>query len=206
MKIPGIAFRMLLLLVLQATAFGQGDLYGPEAPADVAWIRVINALGDEPMTARVADTDLKVAFAEGSAYLAVAPGDHEITVGEHSLTVGAEPESFQTVALLGSGPVVIQETGLRDISRGLLGLMNLTSHDSLTLLTPAGEVVVEDVLPGHASSLAISPASTGLDVSADGAILASVAEQAFELAEAYTVVVLETPDGPVAVVLQAGSN
>src|SRR5690554_3211393 len=161
---PGLARILMVLLVLaaQAPALAQTDLYGPEAPADVAWIRVVNAAEGDALTARVADTELSVGFGGGSDYVAVTPGEQLVQLNGNEVAIDVLPESFHTIALLSGGPVVVSEDGLRDISRGLLGLMNLTSHGALTLATPAGEVVAPDVPPGTASSIAISAASTGL--------------------------------------------
>ncbi len=195
----------ILMLALVSLVVGQGDLYGPEAPQDVAWVRMINAAAGT-VTGEVDGQQFDIVFGEASAYQTVLPGTTLVTVDGHAVELTAEPESFHTVALTSAGPLVVVDPALRDVSRGLLGLMNLTSLPALTLLTPDGRPVVQDVAPGQAEAVAVSAARTGLQVAAGEEAIASVAEQAFERGVAYTVVVMEADEGLLAVVVTAAAD
>lgn len=191
------------LLLFLAFAVAQPSLYGPEAPLDVAWVRVLNASSTDALAAEVAGGPMELGFAEASAYVMLPPGRHSLTVDGQLVELQAEPEDFLTVALTDGGPVVVSDPALRDISRGLLGLMNLTALPSLSLLTPDGTPVVEEVPPGLADAIAISAARTGLQVSADGTALLALEEHTFERGVAYSVVVFQATEELVAVVLTA---
>lgn len=196
---------LVLALVLLGMALGQGDLYGPDAPQDVAWVRVINA-ATGTVTAEVDGQLLGVAFGQASAYLTVQPGTTSVTVDGHAVELSTEPESFHTVALTADGPLAVADPALRDVSRGLLGLMNLTGLPALSLLAPDGTPVIEDVPPGQAEAVAVSPARTGLQVTAGGELLVDVDEHAFERGVAYTVVVMQVEGDPVAVVVSSAAD
>lgn len=196
---------MLLAATLSATAAAQGDLYGPEAPQDVAWIRIVN-LASDALAADLNGTELAVAFGESSLYVPVEPGARTVTIEGAAVEIEAEPETFHTVVLLPDAAVVVADPALRDISRGLLGLMNLTQLPALTLATPDGAEVVTDVAPGAAAAIAVSPAVTALVVSDGAEILIEVPEHSFERGEAYTILVFEGEDGPAALLLTAGTG
>lgn len=194
----------LCLALLAGMAMAQ--LYGPEAPQDVAWVRVINAGDSDAITAEIGGTSLEIAFSEASPYMMVSPGNVSLVVDGEAVELVAEPETFFTVAALEESRVVVAEPGLRDVSRGLLGLMNLTQRPALSLLTPDGIPVVEDVAPGHADAVAVSAARTALDVAAGGEQVAQVAEHAFERGVAYTVVAIEAADGLLVVIATATAD
>lgn len=202
-SLPALALTALLGLLLPALA--QNDLYGPETPADVAWIRVLNA-GPDVVTAYLGGEELAAEPFRATAYTPVEPGPGTIEVQGEPVEVAPETGQFLTLALLPSGPLVVADPALRDVSRGLLGLMNLTERPALSLLTPEGEPVVVDVAPGTAESIAISPAQTALVVTEGEEPVAEVDAALFDRAQAYTVVVLEGENGVTALILTASAN
>ncbi len=191
-----------VVLLSVALSFAQGDLYGPETPQDVAWVRVLNA-GQQSATVSVGGSEVSLEPLVASPYLSIEPGAFAVQVEGQSLEVQAEAEQFLTVALLPGGPVVVADPALMDVSRGLLGLMNLSSLPSLSLLTPDGELVVEGVAPGEARAVSIGPAQTALEVSDGEAALASLDAHVFERSQAYTVVALDGDDGITLLLLTA---
>ncbi len=195
---------LLALVVVSGTAMSQ-DLYGPQAPADAAWLRVINA-ADLELHASVANSEFLLAFTQAGDYLPVDPGQVRVALNgaEHAVDIAAG--QFLSVINTPGDIMIIEDPVLRDISRGLLGLLNLTQHPSLSLLTPGGDTVVEGVEPGAAASLAINAATTELEVHADGEVLGTVPEHAFERGVAYTVAVFDGHAGPVIVLLTAGTG
>lgn len=195
----------VLLLSLLFPALAQGNLYGPDTPDNIAWVRVLNA-GSEEAYAFVGNQELTVQPFTASPYTPVEPGPGTIQVQGEPVELSPEVGQFLTLALLPSGPVVVVDPALRDVSRGLLGLTNLTERPALSLLTPDGASVVTDVEPGSAEAVSISPAQTVLIVTDGEDSVAEVESTLFERAQAYTVVVLEGENGVTALVLTASAD
>ena len=204
-----LALAALAALVLGAAQVGsaQGGLYGPEAPVDAAWVRVVNADAVGGVGVRIADGGTRVlALFDATRYALVDPGPVRLDVGGDVVTLEVGPESFTTVAATAGGPVVVPDPALRDISRGLLGLVNLTDRAGLDLQVPDGPTVVAAVPPGAHDAIAVAEATTELVVADGGVAVARLEARTFERGVAYAVVAVETVDGLVAFVLTAASE
>lgn len=197
------------LVALAALGAGgaQPDLYGPEAPAGVAWVRVVNAGAAGGVAVRVGNAATEVlALGDATRYVRVDADSVEVDVGGEFVHVDLAPEAFVTVAHTPAGVVVVDDPALRDVSRGLLGLLNLTGRAALDLRVPDGTAVVEGVGPGAHAALAVAQATTALLVTADDEVVARIEERTFDRGVAHTVVVTETDAGPAAFVLRATSE
>ena len=202
-----LALPALLALAAPSIAPAQGGLYGPEAPVDAAWVRVVHAGADAAVAARIGDGEaLDVAPQRATGYVRVEPGTVPVEVAGSVLTLEVGPESFTTVATTADGLVAIPDPALRDISRGLLGLVNLTGRAGLDLQVPDGPIVVGAVPPGAHDAIAVAEATTELVVVHDGAVLARLEARTFERGVAYAVVVVESAAGVEAFVLTAASE
>lgn len=188
-------------------AAAQPGLYGPEAPQDAAWVRVVNVVAAGGIAVRVADQATVVLPAGGATrYVNVPAGQVRIDVGGTELLHTALPESFTTIAATVDGPVPITDPPLRDVSRGLLGLMNLTGREALDLRAPDGTPVVAAVPPLAHQALAIARATTGLLVTDGDLTIASLEPQPFERGVAYVVVVYDLGEGPVATLVASTAD
>ena len=98
------------------------------------------------------------------------------------------------------------DPGLRDISRGLLGLVNLTDRPGLDLRVPDGPLVVGAVPPGWHDAIAVAEATSELEVVDSGTTVARLEARTFERGVAYAVVAVDTPQGIVAFVLTAAAE
>lgn len=194
----------LALLVLLLPALALAGLYGPEAPADAAWLRVVNAGAPGGVAVRVgSDASQVLGFGQATRYVLVAPGSVRVDVGGEVLDVEVGPESFTTVAAVGDGARVIADPALRDVSRGLLGLLNLTDRAALDLVVPDGPVVVPAVPPGFHDAVTVAEATTELAVADGGALVARLEARTYARGAAHVVVVAETAEGLAAFVLTA---
>ena len=194
------ATRGLLLAVATGAllpTLAQDDLYGAAAAADAAWVRAVNAEASGGLGIRVADGPLEsVAFGHATAYQVVAPGSVAVDLGGELLTFDVEAASFVTVVATVDGPLVIQDTALVDVSRGLLALYNLTSIAALELVVVDGPSVVSDVAPGSQAAVPVAEAEAALEVRAGDEVLGTVDTRLFERGVAHSVMVVEGPDGP----------
>ncbi|MFN2321990.1 MAG: alginate O-acetyltransferase AlgF [Trueperaceae bacterium] len=201
----------LALLALALLPFGaiqsasaQSGLYGPEAPVDAAWVRVVNAGAGAGVAVRIADGGTRVlALFDATRYALVDPGPVRVDVGGDTVAIDVGPESFTTIAATPAGVVVVPDPALRDISRGLLGLVNLTDRAGLDLRVPGGPTVVAAVPPGAHDAVAVAEATVELAVVDGSSVVARLDARAFERGVAYAVVAVETSEGVVAFVLAA---
>lgn len=204
---PVCAVLALAALLTWTTSLAQGGLYGPEAPLDAAWVRVVNAASAGGMAVRVADAPTLVLPLGGATrYIQVAPGEVDLDVGGTHLVIEVGPESFTTVAATPDDIVVIEDPALRDASRGLLGLLNLTDRPALTLRVPDGTVVVGDVPAGGHDALPVAQATTALVITDGDEVLERIEAQAFSRGVAYVVIVFDGPDGLRAELLSTGAD
>lgn len=194
-----------------ALSFGwapaQPGLYGPEAPQDAAWVRVFNAAAPGGIAVRVADrTTVVLPLGGATRYARVPAGRVRVDVGGAELQLEVAPESFVTVAATGDGPVPIADPALRDVSRGLLGLMNLTASEALDLRAPDGTPVVAAVPPLTHEALAVASATTGLLVTDGDRTVATLEPHPFERGVAYVVVVYDHGEGPTVALLASAAD
>jgi hypothetical protein len=186
---------MTTLLLAWVPVAAQPGLYGPEAPADAAWVRVVNAAAPGGMAVRVADAAAVVLpWGGASRYWQVKPGRVTVDVGGTQFDLEVGPESFTTIAATPDGPLAVADPALRDASRGLLGLLNLTDR-KLTLRVPDGTAVVADVPPGSHDALAVAQATTGLLITDGDEVLARLEPREFARGIAHAVVVFVGPEG-----------
>ena len=209
-----LALVVATLLALAALPFSaaqfasaQGGLYGPEAPVEAAWVRVVNAGAEGGVAVRIADGSTRVlALFDATRYALVDPGPVRVDVGGEAVTLEVVAESFTTVAATGGGVVVVPDPALRDISRGLLGLVNLTDREGLDLQVPDGPIVVAAVPPGVHDAVAVAEATVELVVVDAGTVVARLEARTFERGVAFAVVAVETAEGIVAFVLTAAGE
>ncbi len=203
-----LAFALPTLLALAALiGSAHGGLYGPEAPIDAAWVRVVNAGAEGGVAVRIADGGTRVlALFEATRYALVDPGTVRVDVGGDAVALEVGPESFTTVAATAEGYLVVPDPALRDISRGLLGLVNLTDREGLGLQVPDGPTVVAAVPPGAHDAVAVAEATTELVVVDGGTTVAHLEARTFERGVAYAVVAVETVDGIATFVLTAAGE
>ena len=195
-----LAVVVLAALVSLGAALAQPDLYGPDAPADVAFLRALNASA-APVEVAVGDTEPRtLAPGEGTEYVPL-PSDaaaFSLRRGEgepETISPQAGPESFVTLLVTAEGTRTLQDQVLRDISRGLLVFVNATDRP-LSLLVEDGDVAFEDGGEEPASRT-IAEAAVGFDVvDADGKVVGSVERRLFARGVAHTILAYEGPDGP----------
>lgn len=192
----------ILLAFALGTALAQTSLYGPEAPADMAFLRVINASAG-PVTAAVADGEEAALLpGEGSDYVPVPGGEAAFSLrrgeGEPEVvTTEVGREEFATLLVLPEGFRVLRDEVLLDISRGLLVFVNATGSGPLSLRLNDGTMVFEDV-GDEPESRTIAEAEAEFEVvdPADGEVVATVPARTYERGAAHTILVHADQDGP----------
>lgn len=202
----GRVARRLVVPSLVAALLAAGhaqSLYGPDAPADVAFLRAVNA-SPAPVDVVVGDAATEgLEPGAGTGYLPVPAQEarFEVRRGEgdaasaEEVVPDAGPESFLTLLVLPDGTRVMEDPVLRDISRGLLVFVNAT-EEPLSLLVEDGEVAFEDVV-GAPASRTIAEAAVGFEVvDAAGEPVGTIERRLFARGVAHTILAYEGPDGP----------
>jgi hypothetical protein len=186
----------LSLLLLLASVLAQEDLYGPQAPVDVAYVRAVNAVDPGGLGVRVADADLVVLpLAGATAYVAVSPGLVRVDLGGETAEIEASLGAFLTVVARPDGVIVIEDVPLRDTTRGILALYNLSEHAWLALEVIDGPSVVERVEPGAQEAVVISEASVALRVVSERGEVIDLEARLLERGVAHAVIVTDGPEG-----------
>jgi hypothetical protein len=201
-----LALSLTLLAAALMAAAAQG-LYGPDAPRDASYLRLVNASDQESVTLTVdGSTWEPLPFAGVTPYRQLAPGEHSLSLLGQELTFSASPEGFSTAVALPGRVLLLEDTPLRDISRGLLTLYNLTEAGPLTLRTTDGTDVLSDVQPDSAESIAISEAEVGLVLFRGDEEFAVVEPRLYARGEAHSLIVLPQGSEPRLIYARAGAE
>ncbi|MCO2438904.1 alginate O-acetyltransferase, partial [Pseudomonas aeruginosa] len=144
--------RLACALSLGVAAFAaqadEGALYGPQAPKGSAFVRAYNA-GNSELDVSVGSTSLNdVAPLGSSDFKFLPPGSYTAQVGQQSLPVKLDPDSYYTlVSQPGGKPQLVAEPPFKNKQKALVRVQNL-SGSKLTLKTADGKTdVVKDVGP-----------------------------------------------------------
>lgn len=183
-------------LSLAGPALTQEDLYGPQTPTDVAFVRAVNAAAEGGLGVRVADADLEaIPLAGATAYVAVPPGPVRLDLGGETLEVDVDLGAFVSVVAHRDGVWVIEDTPLRDASRGLLALYNLSGREALDLLVADGPPVAEGVAPGEQQTVPIAEAEMALQVRDGTGEVITLESRLYPRGVAHTVLAVDGPNG-----------
>jgi hypothetical protein len=192
----GALAAVATLLLTVGTVHAQDDLYGPQAPVDVAYVRAVNAADPGGLGVRVADADLVVLpFAGATAYVAVTPGPVRIDLGGETVEVEAPLGAFLTVVAWPEELLLIEDTPVRDATRGILALYNLSSERTFDLLVVDGPVVLEGVEPGTQRSRVVSEAEVALRIVSERGDVVDLEPLLLRRGVAHSVIVVDDPEG-----------
>ena len=206
MRNPIRAGRWLLLAVLfiSGTVHAQDNLYGPLAPPDAAYLRVVNAVPGPEVEVRLADAVHSVGFATVTAYQVLEPGEATLNVAGEDVPLTVEAGEFYTAAVTPEGVNVLRDEALVDASRALLTLYNFSSLGTLDLKTADGETdIVSDVAPGGEGGIVVNQAEVALGVFAESELVGETEPSLLERGTAYSVLVFDGESGPVVAVVPA---
>ncbi len=159
--------RLACALSLGVAAFAaqadEGALYGPQAPKGSAFVRAYNA-GNSELDVSVGSTSLNdVAPLGSSDFKFLPPGSYTAQVGQQSLPVKLDPDSYYTlVSQPGGKPQLVAEPPFKNKQKALVRVQNL-SGSKLTLKTADGKTdVVKDVGPQSHGDREINPVKVNL--------------------------------------------
>lgn len=201
MTSAGCRVLVLCLALVASSGLAQENLYGPAAPPDAAYFRVVHAASaHDPFEATLGDLVYPTAaFTDATPYRLLEPGPATLNAADTEQALQIEAGGFYTAVLLPSGLVVFNDEPLVDVSRALLSFYNLSSRGPLDLKTVDGETdVLLDVGAGQSNSIVINGAEVALGVFQGDELVAELEPQLLERGVAHAVFVFDGPEGLIA--------
>lgn len=162
----------MLLSVIIAILPAQESVYGPAAPPDAGFVRVINVRSDgEPVRLDVGSQRLDAPEAgDVSPYRPVVSGVYLPQIGGLETELFVRPEGYTSLAVTDDAIAVIADTVHEDPARAQLVLYNFGGGGPISLtLSDTGQGVIEGVPFPRSSSLAVNAVSAAFSVVYDPA-------------------------------------
>lgn len=184
-------------LALPASAGDEG-VYGPVAPPNSAFVRVFNATAQPELQARIADKTLDEIPAFGaSEFVFLPPGKYTLTVGAASQPVTLQANTFYTAALEGKELKVLDNERYTNRLKALVVVYNLVDGSTLSLKTPDGRPVIENVGANSIGSREVNAVKVSLALFDGAKKVADVKPMNLERGRAFSLFVAGDKDQPV---------
>ena len=206
MRASLLVASLIAFSVASPLAAAPGSVYGPSAPGDSAFVRVVNALDSVPsLRADLGATRFQdVSFGTVSAYRPVAPDVYLVRVAGLELEVIAKSRTYYTVAFTPGGILLFEDATHTDPARAQIFLYNLTSIDPIDLKTSDGKtVVVKGVRPGTSGVKVVNAVSATLAVYSGAVRLGAQTVLALKRGCSFSVFALGEPAKPTVFSAQA---
>jgi alginate O-acetyltransferase complex protein AlgF len=188
-----LAAALTVVLAVPPLPAAGRSVYGPEAPGDSAFVRVVNAsAGSLPLESELGSTRFgALAFAQVSPYRPVAPDIYVFAAGSLEQEVIPGSGRYYTIAVLPDAVVVLEDPSHTDPARAQLFLYNLSTLPRVDLATADGKTtVVANVKPGASGMAVVNAISARLAVRSAGALLKAVGDLGLSRGSSFSVFVL----------------
>jgi alginate O-acetyltransferase complex protein AlgF len=156
MYVPILAGLLLGGFVLGTAVAQDAELYDPAPPPNAAFVRVVNATGQEqPLAAKLADIDFSALnYPDASAYRVVSEGQRPFQVGAKTEQLNIEAGNYYTLAVLGDGEaqkiLPIKDAISSNPAKCGVLFYNLSDQPAASLRVPSRKVdVIAGVAPGQ---------------------------------------------------------
>lgn len=193
-----LAATLLAALAPAQSRAGDEGVYGPVAPPNSAFVRVFNATAQPELQAKIADKTLDEIPAYGaSEFVFLPPGKYTLTVGAASQPVTLEANKFYTAALEGKELRLLDNERYTNRLKALVIVYNLVDGSTLSLKTPDGKPVVENVGPNSIGSREVNAVKVTLALFDGAKKVADVKPMNLERGRAFSLFVAGNKDQPV---------
>jgi alginate O-acetyltransferase complex protein AlgF len=185
------------LALLPARAADEG-VYGPVAPPNSAFVRVFNATAQPELQARVGDKTMDEIPAFGASEFVFLPaGKYTLTVGAVSQPVTLQANKFYTAALEGKELRMLENERYTNRLKALVIVYNLVDGSTLSLKTPDGRGVVENIAPNSIGSREVNAVKVNLALFDGARKVTDVKPMNLERGRAFSLFVAGNKDQPV---------
>lgn len=181
----------ILMSALKATPARADDaaLYGPDAPPNSAFIRVVNASANPDLDAQVGDKQIDGISAWSASEFEFLPaGAQKISAGAAQQSLQLQADHYYTAVVDGERMHLFDNSAYDNRLKALVILYNLTDKDALTLRTgDGGTTVVEAVAREGFGLRQVNAARAKLAVFAGDARIAETPALTMARGKAYSV-------------------
>ena len=174
-KFPHVLAMIATMLIAPAALAQDAGLYDKPVDPNSAFVRVLLPGAGAANVDGNALTDLSNGF---SAYVNVQPGDIEVSAGDASATVTAEPGAYYTLGWAPDGTALtFNDLAPSDPSKAQVYLYNLSDKPAVGLYVPAAKVdAITDVAINGTAAVALkAPLTLDVEVRSGSETLASIA-------------------------------
>lgn len=201
MRTMALLWTAALLAALapgRAAAAGDEGVYGPAAPPDAAFVRVFNATAQAELEARVGDKVMSEIPAFGASEFVFLPaGNYTLTAGTVRQPVALKRGKYYTAALQGAGLRLIENDRHANRLKALVIVYNLVDGATLSLRTPDGRGVVENVAANGFGTREVNAVKVSLALFDGSKKVADVRPMNLERGRAFSLFVAGSRDQPV---------
>ena len=167
-------------------------LYGAGAPADAAFVRVVNAAGEGAIGSLwIGATEFSaVADLTVSPYRPLSPGIHQISISGHTEELVPSAGGYYTVVYTEEGLTVLRDTEHTRPDRAQIVLYNFSSEEGLELRTADGAATAVPAVPRRTGrDIAVNPIRIEFAIYHRGEPLETVGDLGLERGQSYGVFV-----------------
>lgn len=184
---------IVLVCGAASSVWGQEGLYGAAAPADGAFVRVVNARTDSLGELWIGATRFAaLAPQEVSPYRPVGPGIHQIFVGTRSEELIPRRGVYYTVLVTRDGLAVVEDTAHTRPDRAQIVLYNFSSGSALSVRTADGATtVIADVASGSSGTVLVNAVPVVLALFRGGDQLADLGDPGLARGQSYSIIVYD---------------
>ena len=191
-----VLMAVVIMVVITPALRGQEGLYGAAAPADAAFVRVVNAQ-TEPLTELWIGATRFAALAARAAspYRPVNPGIHQVFVGSRSEELIPRRGVYYTVLVTTNTLAIVEDTAHTRPDRAQIVLYNVSGVDSLSLRTAdADATVIPDVSTGSSGTAQVNAVPVELALFRGGERLEILGDLGLTRGQSYSIFVSAAGD------------
>jgi alginate O-acetyltransferase complex protein AlgF len=182
---------LAILAALPVSAQGHQSVYGPSAPGDSAFVRVLSLLPDPVRVSLGATRIGPVTVSTVSSYRPVVPDIYLVRAGGKELEVVPTSGAWLTIACTPRGIILFEDPPHTDPARAQVFLYNLTSLPSLDLRTADGKTtVLAGVKTGASAQVVVNALTVSLALYNGGTLVKQVGTLALQRGSSFSVFAL----------------
>ncbi len=192
---PGLIRPVLVALVLivgiaEPAIRAQEGLYGAAAPADAAFVRVVNAQAQPLPELWVGATRFAaLAPQTASPYRPVNPGIHQVFLGTRSEELIPRRGVYYTVMVTRDGLFIVEDTAHTRPDRAQIVLYHFAGGSALSVRTADGTAtVIGDVRTGSSGTVQVNAVAVELALFRDGEQLAALGDLGLARGQSYSII------------------
>ena len=173
---------------------GPKSVYGLQAPGNVAFVRVVNAVaGKTSIQVELGATRYHTLdFAEVSPYRPVVPDIYQIRAVDYETEIIPKVGLYYTIVCAPTGIHIIEDVPHTDPARAQLFLYNISSFPQVDLKTADGKIIViSGISPHQYGQVVVNAISVSFAVFSGGTRLGAVGDLGLERGSSFSVFVLD---------------